>query len=301
MKSPVQYFLVTILAVLLIACDTNKGTDKASPTPAAHLEPTTLPDPVATETGDPPPAPGQAVIDLTPGYVSIRATEIDELTLLEKIAAMANFDLLAEGILWSTVTVDVQADNLHGALTELLRAYPYQIIYNQDKDTQQEVLAEVFVSPDLVPAKKDNTITATKTTSEEEPDPEVYEDDQPDAETQAQLKALKSDSETTRAAAAEDLEPTGEALIALTELLTNDPSPEVRIATSRALEFSDDPLAIQALVTCLKDEHPAVIIECIKALEHIGDSSNAAQLEPLLEHFDASVRQTAAEAIENLQ
>ena len=301
MKLLTRHLLLVTLVGLLAACDTNKGTEEALPAAETTMQPSAAPTPIATDTQVPLPAPGQVTIDLTPGHVSIRATEVDELALLEQLAAMANFELLTSGIQWSTVTVDIEAKNLHTALTKLLRAYPYQIVYTPDKDSQLEVLSEVFVSPELVPAKKDNTITATKTTAQDETDPEVAEDDQPDAETQAQLQALKSDSETTRAAAAEDIEPTGEGLIALTELLTSDPSPEVRIATTHALEFSDDPLAIQALVACLNDEYPAVLVECIKALEHIGDSANVAQLQPLLEHYDESVRTNAARAIENLQ
>jgi len=289
--------LVCTLAILLAACDTNNGTEEAQPEAETSMQPSAAPTPIATDTQAPPPAPGQVTIDLTPGHVSIRATEIDELALLEQLAATANFELLTSGIQWSTVTVNIEAEDLHAALTELIKAYPYQIVYTPDKDTQLEVLSEVFISPDLAPLETTGSAAATI----EEPTLPDTEEDLPDPDTQAQLQALKSDSETIRAAAAEDIEPTGEALITLTELLTSDPSPEVRIATSRALQFSDDPLAIQALVACLKDEYPAVLLECIDAIEQIGDSSNAAQLQPLLEHDDASVRTSAARAIENLQ
>jgi HEAT repeat protein len=83
--------------------------------------------------------------------------------------------------------------------------------------------------------------------------------------------------------------------------MVSDPAPEVRIATIQALEFSEDPLAIQALATCLKDEDVYVLIECITMLENMGDATAIARLRPLLSHYDLSVRNAAAQAIENLQ
>lgn len=297
MKLPVRLTLVCVLAALLIACDTNKETDKAPSPPAATAEPVTAPTPVATNTQQPLPEPGHYMLDLTPGNVSVRANQVSELELLEQIAATAGFELLTDDLQWNTVTVDIHADNLHAALTELVRAYPYQIVYTPDKDTQQEVLSAVYISKDLPPA---TVASPNKTATKDSSLPEE-EEDLPDPETQAQLQALQNESAEIRAAAAEDIDPTGEALLTLTELITRDPSPEVRVATAQALEFSDDPLAIQALKACLKDEFPVVLVACIETLEHIGDSSNAAQLQPLLEHYDLTVRNSAAQAIENLQ
>ncbi len=300
MKLLTRHLLLVTLVSLLTACDTNKGTDEALPATETTMQPSTAPTPIATDTQAPLPAPGQVTIDLTPGHVSIRATEVDELALLEQLAATANFELLTGNIQWNTVTVDIHADNLHAALTELIRAYPYQIVYTPDKNTQQEVLSAVFISEDLPPVETANPNKTARNNSRLS-DEKEEEEELPDPETQAQLQALQNESAQIRAAAAEDIEAEGEALIALTELLTSDPSPEVRIATSRALQFSDDPLAIQALVACLEDEDPAVLLECIDAIEQIGDSSNAAQLQPMLEHYDESVRTNAARAIENLQ
>ncbi len=299
MNLPVQLTLVCALAALLIACDTNKGTDDTPPTPTAAVQPVAAPTPTVVGTQAPLPEPGQFTFDLTPGNVSIRANRVHELDILESIAAEAKFDLLAGDIAWKTVTVDIREDTLHAALVALIKGYPYQIVYTPDETTRQEVLSEVVISAQLPPVTSAGT-GETAVDSKESPD-EEQESELPDAETRARLLALQSDSAVTRATAAASIEPTGAGLYALTDLITSDPSPEVRIASSRALEFSDDPLAIQALIACLKDEYPAVLLECITALEHIGDASTAVQLQPMLEHFDETVRTTAAQAIENLQ
>ena len=118
---------------------------------------------------------------------------------------------------------------------------------------------------------------------------------------QVYLQELQSPFSEVRAAAAEEIEPVGDALYVLMDLIVNDPSSEVRIATTRALEFSEDPLAIQALVRCLKDEDIYVVIECTTTLEHIGDKTTVVHLQPLLMHYDQTVRNTAARAIQALQ
>lgn len=305
MKLNVQLMLICVPAALLIACDANQGIDQTASTATDAMQSTTeatTPTTMAENNENPFPEPGQFTINLTPGNVSIRANHVRELDILESIAAEANFDLLAGDISWKTVTVDIREDHLHAALTALINAYPYQIVYTPDTITRQEVLSEVVISEPLPPATRAGpgkmALEDGGLTVEEE---DTEESEMLDPDTQAQLQALQSESAEIRAAAAENIEPTGDGLYALAELITSDPSPEVRIATTRALEFSDDPLAIQALVACLKDEYPAVLVECIEALGHIGDNANAAQLQPLLEHYDETVRNTASQAIENLQ
>jgi hypothetical protein len=308
MKRSKQLILVCTLATLLIACDANQGTDEAASTTTVAMEPTTeatTPVAVADRSQAPLPEPGQFTIDLTPGNVSIRANQVHELDILESIAAEANFDLLAGDVAWQTVTVDIREDNLHAALAALLNAHPYQIVYTPDKTSRQEVLSEVVISEPLPPVTTagpgKTAMEDAAASGEEEGQEEEEESELPDPETQAQLQALQNESAEIRAAAAGDIEPTGDALNTLTDLIVSDPSPEVRIAISQALEFSEDPLAIEALVACLKDGNVAVVLECIKALEYIGDSSTAVRLQPLLEHHDVEVRDSAAQAIENLQ
>ena len=84
-------------------------------------------------------------------------------------------------------------------------------------------------------------------------------------------------------------------------MLVKDPSPEVRIATTWALEMSDDPLAVEALLKCLDDENPAVVVECIRSLEFNGDETTVQYLIPMLTHDDEDVRSAAADAIKSLQ
>lgn len=298
MKRSVCTLLTCSLAALLIACDSRQGSDQPPPTPAATAKlPGVITAPVAADIESPFPDAGNYVIDLAPGNISIRANQVNALEILDGIAAQAGFRLLTGEIAWETVTVDIQKDTLHAALVELINAYPYLIIYTPDKDTRQEVLSEVVVGDLLATATADSD-AATATGDEA---PLESPDDLSDPGQQAYLEELQSPFSEVRARAVEEIEPVGEALYVLTDLIVNDPSPEVRIATTRALEFSEDPLAIQALAACLKDEDLYVVLECITSLEHIGDATTVVHLQPLLMHYDETVRNTAAGAIQTLQ
>lgn len=302
MKSFLRIVLVWSLASLLLACDSNQGSGQGSgPGPGkgpAATEPVVVnPPPAAVETDGPFPEAGKVEIDVTPGSISIRANQVDEHEILDSIAAAAGFRLLTGDVAWKTVSVDIRENTLHAALVELIKAYPYQIVYTPDTDSQQEVLSEVVISGTQIsesPARTGGPVAEDEALLDRMVD-------EPDPDQQQALKKLQSTNPEVRAAAAGQVEPVGDALYTLTDLMVSDPAPEVRIASIQALEFSEDPLAIQALATCLKDEDVYVLIECITMLENMGDETTIARLRPLLSHYDLSVRNAAAQAIENLQ
>jgi len=236
-------------------------------------------------------------IDLSSGKVSIRANQVNERTLLDELATRANFQLLTGDIDWQVVTVDIQAESLQAALVKLLQGYPYQIVYAPNKDNTQEVLTEVVIGELAAIGTPDSTETDAADKSPLKDIEELSKDGQQ----QAYIQALQDQQAEIRAAAAKQVEPVGDAFYLLTDMLHKDPSPEVRIATTWGLEESDDPLAIEALVKCLEDEDPRVVVECIESLDFLGDETTVQYLEPMLSHHDANVRTAASEAIESLQ
>ena len=300
MKLISRLILTCGLTTLLLACDSGPETDRQTATAAATVEPadvTTTPAPVVEATSMPMPVAGKHVIDLSSGMASIRANQVYEPDLLNELAALANFQLLTGDVDWKTVSVDMQAQPLHAALGELLQNHFYQIVYTPDKDTQQGVLSEVFIGGLSAAAIRDSkdTDAANKATLRD------AEEQSDDGQQLAYIQQLQNPRAEVRAAAAKEIEPVGDALYVLTDMLLKDPSPEVRIATTEALENSDDPFAVEALVKCLQDENPAVIVECIQVLDLLGDETTVLHLEPLLTHYDPAVNTAAAEAIESLQ
>jgi hypothetical protein len=257
----------------------------------------TTPAVIAPATSLPMPAAGKHVIELSAGMVSIRANQVVELDLLNDLAARANFQLLSGDVDWKTVSVDMPAQPLHAALGELLQNHAYQIVYTPDKDTQQQVLSEVFIGGLAAAAVSDSKDTGPASQAALKDAEESSED----GEQQAYIRALQDPKSEARVAAVEDIEPVGDALYLLTDMLVKDPSPEVRIATAETLEDSDDPLAVAALVKCLQDENPTVILQCIESLDLLGDETTVVHLQPLLTHYHPGVNAAAAEAIEALQ
>ena len=298
MKPITRLILACGLTTLLLACDSSPETDQQAVTStAAPASVESTPAVVEEITAMPMPATGEQIIELFSGMVSIRANQVVELDLLNELAARANFQLLSGDVDWKTVTVDMPAQPLHTALGQLLQNYSYQIVYTPDADTQQQVLSEVFIGGLSAAATSDSkdTEAANKST------PGNIEEPPEDGEQQTYIQQLQSPQAEVRAAAVEEVEPVGDALNLLTDMLVKDPSPEVRIATSEALEDSDDPLAVAALVKCLQDEDPVVIVQCIESLDLLGDETTVQHLEPLLTHYDPGVNAAAAEAIEALQ
>jgi hypothetical protein len=286
------------LTTLLLACDSSPETDQQAATPAVPVAPAGIaPLPVAEPVARPLPPAGNSAITLSSGNVAILANQVYELDLLNELARLANFQLLSGNIDWKTVTVDMPAQPLHAALIELLQGYPYQIVYAPDADTRQEILSEVFIGD----------LPATGTTDSEETDatnrtsPSEIDEPSEDSQQRAYIQQLQNPQAEIRAAAAEEIEPVGDALYLLTDMLLKDPSAEVRIAASEGLEDSEDPLAVAALVKCLQDEDPAVIVKCIESLDLLGDETTVQYLEPLLTHYDESVRIEASEAIQSLR
>ena len=301
MKPITRLILTCGLTTLLFACDSSPDTDRQeAAVPAAPVEPaavTTAPVAAPDAKQLPLPPAGKSAIELTANKVFIRANQVYKLDLLSELADKANFQLVTGDIDWKIVSVDIWAQPLHEALGELLRNHPYEIVYAPDADTQQEVLSEVVVgklSATEITERKDADAANKAILSDIEALSE-------DGQQQAYIQQLQNPDTEIRAMAAKKAKPVGDAFYQLTDMLVNDPSPEVRIATTWALEMTDDPLAVEALVKCLPDEAPAVVVECIRSLDFLGDETTVQYLIPMLTHDDEDVRSAAADAIKSLQ
>lgn len=302
MKPIYRFMLTCSLTVLLLACDSSPDTDRQEAAiPAAPVEPAavaTSPDAAPDAKQLPLPPAGKSIIALSPsGKVYIRTNQVYELNLLSELADKANFQLVTGDIDWKIVSVDIRAQPLHDALGELLGNHPYEIVYAPDADTQQEVLSEVVVgklSAAEIIERKDAAAANKATLSDIEALSE-------DGQQQAYIQQLQNPDTEIRAMAAKKVKPVGDAFNQLTDMLINDPSPEVRIATTWALEMTDDPQAVEVLVKCLQDKVPAVVVECIRSLDFHGDETTVQFLIPMLTHDDEDVRSAAASAIKSLQ
>lgn len=301
MKLTTHLILSFILVAGLLACDSAPSPEAR--TQQAAVTPRNIDDPVT----DPPVlARGIYVIESSGQRISIHANAVDELTILNGLAKEAGFELVAGHASWQVITVDLQAATTHIAVVELVKRYPYQIIYEYDDNLQQDVLRTVIVGEPPFPQTSAEAVQA-----QSEPDEDEAPEDSIDATSatvkrlspekqQAYLEQLQDPSPELRVEAAKNIDPVGEALDSLSKLILRDPSPEVRAATTWSLENSEDPKAIDALVMALDDDNLEVVIEAIESLGYAGDETTISELSPFLKHPDNRIRAAAEEAIDFL-
>jgi hypothetical protein len=277
-----------------------------APVPESGSEPAAKPartgdantrEPVHTE-----PPSGDLIVDITDTGVVIMASNVSQQAILSELARRAGFELVTAGVAWEDVSMTIQAIDLHNALVEVLKPHPYQIIYEYDHDFRADALTRVVVGAHVstqqgiamapgtlatVPPGSYQTVTGTEVPLSQE--------------NQIHLNLLLDPSPEVRQEAAEDIEPVGMALDYLAEVVTSDPSPEVRIAAVYTLQDSKDPRAFDALISGLQNSDPEVLEEVIDALWKTGNSNAIPYLQPFLDHSDSDVRRATEDAINDLQ
>jgi hypothetical protein len=189
--------------------------------------------------------------------------------VLERLAEAAGFELQASGLAGRLSSARIDDLPLAEALPRLLGDVPYQTEYAFDAETRDHYLARLRVGEEEVagsataaagelapPANAPETARRAVTRLGERPDaagePRDLELEQ------AELMALlESPDVELRAEAAWNLEPEGEGLTRLIEVLASDPDPRVRIAATGSLENAETFAAVRALVDALNDPDPA--------------------------------------------
>lgn len=101
-----------------------------------------------------------------------------------------------------------------------------------------------------------------------------------------------------RVDAAESLYPDDEGIAALTAAVTDDPEPAVRVAAAESLGHAlEDPAALAGLLRALDDPDPEVVVAALDSIEFVGDHTVIRELQFLLEHPNAEVREATVDAI----
>jgi HEAT repeat protein len=104
-----------------------------------------------------------------------------------------------------------------------------------------------------------------------------------------------------RAEAARKIEAEGDGITRLGKLLADDPNAEVRAAAASQLSDSDSLSSINSLLTALNDPSTEVIVEALDSLLFVGDETIIPSIEPLLDHPEEIVRETARDTIDFLE
>jgi len=95
----------------------------------------------------------------------------------------------------------------------------------------------------------------------------------------------------------ESLDAAGDDLGTLLGVLASDPDPAVRVAAADLLADSERGEAIDGLLLALGDPSREVVLQALKTLALVGERDIAPSIEPLLDHADAEIRETAEETL----
>ena len=128
-------------------------------------------------------------------------------------------------------------------------------------------------------------------------DPARLEEEQWEA-----VRDLEDGHLEVRVDAAESLYPDAEGIAALAAAVTDDPEPAVRVAAAESLGHSlEDPAALAGLLRALDDPDPEVVVAALDSIGFVGDHTVIPELQFLLEHPNAKVREATLDAIDWLE
>jgi hypothetical protein len=233
--------------------------------------------------------------------VTIKATAVDQRTILQELAARAGFTITEAGVPWQAVTLDIEAQDLHGALVALLQEYPYRVIYEHEAGREADTLAQVVVGdPARLPVPAPQTPAAAPALPDYQALPPATRETLSE-EDQVNLTLMLDPSPEIREKAVDEIEPVGIALDYLTQIVTSDPSAQVRMAAVWTLEDSEDPKAYDALIRALQDQDQEVLEEVIDSLGYLGNKAAVPYLQPFLDHPNEDVRDAAEDALYQLE
>jgi hypothetical protein len=283
--------------------------------------------PSAISATPPLPGAGSATFRFEEGRLSVAANAAPRLPIFERLAEAAEFALETDAGDWPLLTDRFDDLVLAQALPRLVGDLGYRAEWVAGEGGGPHRLASLVVGERVAKARSPGTEDAERhqpgvapvsvaEASVAEPFrdrratvvgaavTEVLRDRWAPGGTELEadelLAQLDDPDPEIRLRAAIEIEPEGEALDRLADLLANDPDPRVRAATAANLESADSYGAVEALVVALDDPDPDFVLEVIDSLEFAGDASNVWHLEPLLEHPDPMVREAAADAIDFL-
>jgi hypothetical protein len=297
------------------ACDRGRPADPIGDASAAPQARSAVPPPPQASVGDQPALPqrGTALVWLSASGVTVLANRAPRFQVLEDLAREAGFGVAIGTGEQPTGSITLRAVEvpLERALARLLEGVPYALHYAANAEGQEASLVRVaFVATDaeegLSERRKsrgesrrsnEDRALASRERKRELADPARFEEQQWEA-----IRDLEDERPEVRVDAAESLYPDAAGIDALAAAVTNDSESAVRVAAAESLGYSvEDSAALDALLRALGDPDPKVVVAALEGVEFVGDHTVIPELQFLLEHPDAEVREATVDAIDWLE
>jgi hypothetical protein len=255
-------------------------------------------------------APGSVLVSLSEWGVTVRANQVSRRVVLAELERNAGLRLkFAPGTrLEELVTINAIDVPLEEVLGSLLEGWPYALYFGLTPSGER-VLEQVgvgdFSATDVArvaeaPTERHRAHRQRKRNVERDPAADAERRERREDEFYDQLD---DDDPAARAEAAGGLSADDRNIPELSDLVANDPDVGVREAAASALSDASggNPEALGALVGALGDPDPQVVIAALDSIQWVGDASAIPDIEPLLDHPNAEVRDAAELTIYQLQ
>lgn len=251
--------------------------------------------------------PGQYVLQLGQGLVTLRASEASRQTILADMAGQIGFELRNPQGLDALVSVEVEDGSIYQLLDGLMDGVAYSPRFGDRLRDNGFRLTGITVGEgsallEAVGAEETASEPSIALAASGIPMPpakgEIYFGSEPDEVELAQRLQFGPAEERAIAVSELMMDPTGFNAAYLTFL--RDPDPEVRLAVLELIEAEENFVAKQMIVASLSDTSRDIVMYALEIVDSLGDFSLVPQVEALFNHYDPEVREYAREVRESL-
>jgi hypothetical protein len=254
------------------------------------------------------PETGKLLVEYSDGRVTVRSDGSLQLSILEQLAAKANFEIIAGKVDAHPITLRIENAALLDAIELILDGLTYTVAYDLDKASGTRTLARIEIGDAFGRGTANPAQTAASAalgtrhrvagarSDQMERNSEEYSAEQAEI-----LAELDSPDPEERADAVFWLDLDEQSLERMISLLRSDPDPDVRASIVDRLGDEESVSAISAVAAALQDPNPEVVLRAIEALQFNAEEWLIPELERLLTHSNPEVREAAEDAIEYLE
>ena len=299
------------LAVALLGLAGCKPAEKAKPAASAPA--------AAVPSGREPSGPGEAFVEFKDGLVTVECQAAPRGLVVEKLARAANFEIFGD-LDARPLTLDLRAQPLEAVVAALLEDLPYSAQWRFDAKTDRHLLARLQLGDKPIETAKAMTPEQAKKNAltekvrarvreirekrgSEEQKAELAARREERARNEADLlEQVRSSNPDMRMEAVAGLEPEGDALVAIMDILKNDPDARVREKAAEQAGEASGYIACAGLIDALGDREPGVVLKTLDSLEFACDDTVIPIVQQRCGQSDnPAVKERCSEAVDFLQ
>lgn len=308
--APLFHFVALVAGILVLSVTLSCGSDRESVGDVSSPPEADVAS-AASERAPDLPDRGEIAAHPTAGGVTVLANAASRLQVVRTLAELGGFELelgdTGEDRLVTLELVDVPVEL---ALARSLEELNYSFGYGVDPETGVHRLLRVRVGsgdarparsrPEQVGGRRERMPLSPAQIEEARLAQEERRREREKIQDEVRIDLGAGDPAIRIAALENVLIDEGGNLERVADLLSNDPSPEVRARAAQKVFESDEEASLGYLLGALDDPDPAVVMETLDLLEFVGDESVVPYVLPLRNHPNPEVAVMADEVVDFL-